>query len=530
MKFLQGLLFITFVYSQRVTNDSEVVESEQQMYESEQTAVVTKNDWEPQEYPEQDLATDELIFRKDVVIDSSQVATQSIRIIGGDLTVYGTVKGKITLYGGDAYLKEGAVIDGEIITVGGYVYRDPGAIIRGKIVESNLTEGLIYRETDQESDIQGHSYFDWDGKGTKSHRDWIHPEKHMFIYNRNEGVVFTPFNEFWDGRSHSSFRFSWSLGVRLNKGMTPGFTGRATFEKTFFKNKDLILFTSGFRESRTDDYYRLPALENSLAAFFGRQDFYDRWDETGWEVGLGLDLNLLKLKLKATSAELDTLPVVNLWSLFERERTLRPNLTVPNKQLGYYQGILAFRTLNYEALASGVALMLQAEYYQAPEEERNFLDIPIQELRQRHLGIAIVNWEFSYGLVLRNRFIVGIASNELDPYRYFGVGGLGSVSATPYKHQIGNRMLQWNLEFVMTPDFTASDWVVKAFLDAGHAWKTSDYGYDWNKIKNNGISSVGFGFGEGDEGESDLDWMVNIAKPLDRGDYIETTIRINYNF
>jgi len=530
MKLLQGLLFITFVYPQAVTSDPDTAKSVQRVYEAEQKAVGEKGDWQSQGYPEQDLATDELIFRKDVVIDSNEVATQSIRIIGGDLTVYGTVKGKITLYGGDAYLKGTAVIDGEIITVGGYVYRTPGVIIRGKIVESNLTEGLIYRETDQESDIQGQGYFGWHGKGTKLHRDWIHPEKHTFIYNRNEGVVFTPFNEFWDGQSHSSFRFSWSLGVRLNKGMAPGITGRATFEKTFFKNKDLILFTSGFRESRTDDYYRLPTRENSLAAFFGHQDFYDRWDETGWEVGLGLDLNLLKIKLKATSVELDTLPVVNLWSLFERERALRPNLAVSRQHLGYYQGILAFRTLDYQALASGVAIMLQAEYYQAPEEERNFLEIPVQALRQRHLGIAIVNWEFSYGLVLRNRFIVGTASNELDGYRYFSVGGLGSVSAAPYKIQVGNRMLQWNLEFVMTPDFTASDWVVKVFLDAGHAWKTSDYGYNWNEIKNNGISSVGFGVGEGDEGESDLDWMVNIAKPLDRGDYIETTIRINYNF
>lgn len=529
MKLLQGLLLVSFVYPQTMASYPDTAKPLQQAYEARKPIKVEKNDWSSTEYPEQDLATDELIFRKDVVIDSNEIAIQSIRIIGGDLTVYGTVKGKITLYGGDAYLKEKAVIDGEIITVGGYVYRDPGVIIRGKIVESNLTEGLLYRETDQESDIQGHSYFDWDGS-RKLHRDWIHPEKHTFIYNRNEGLVFTPFNEFWDGRSHSSFRFSWSLGVRLNKGVSPGIAGRATFEKTFFKNKDLILFTSGFRETRTDDYYRLPTLENSLAAFFGRQDFYDRWDETGWEVGLGLDLDLLKIKLKATSVEVDTLPVVNLWSLFERERLLRPNLSVPRQQLGYYQGILAFRTLNYEPLASGVAIMVQAEYYQAPEEERSFLEIPVQELRQRHLGIAIVNWEFSYGLVLRNRFIVGIASQELDPYRYFGVGGLGSVSAMPYKTQVGNRMLQWNLEFVMTPDFTASDWVVKVFLDAGHAWKTSDYGYSWSEIKNNGISSAGFGVGQGDEGESDLDWMVNIAKPLDRGDYIETTLRINYNF
>jgi hypothetical protein len=43
-----------------------------------------------------------------------------------------------------------------------------------------------------------------------------------------------------------------------------------------------------------------------------------------------------------------------------------------------------------------------------------------------------------------------------------------------------------------------------------------------------GISSFGIGVGSSDQ--EDIDWAVNIAKPLDGREDYETTIRFNYNF
>ena len=84
-----------------------------------------------QDEKKENLATDEFTFRADVTIDSGEVSKTNMRIIGGDLTVFGTVNGKITLFGGDATLKNGSVLNGEIITIGGNVYREPKSMVNG---------------------------------------------------------------------------------------------------------------------------------------------------------------------------------------------------------------------------------------------------------------------------------------------------------------------------------------------------------------------------------------------------------------
>ena len=91
------------------------------------------NQWEP----EGRTVTDEIIFYKDHVIPRGTISYDNIRIIGGDLIVDGTVKGKITLIGGDVKLNDTAVLDGQIVVVGGNVQKHANAVINGKIIESN---------------------------------------------------------------------------------------------------------------------------------------------------------------------------------------------------------------------------------------------------------------------------------------------------------------------------------------------------------------------------------------------------------
>lgn len=525
MKLILSFAFIfSLALSQLVENDS-LVYLETGHVESKENQISA-----PGFNSEQDeLSTSEIVFRNDVVVDSGQVISKNIRIIGADITVYGTVDGNITLYGGNAFLKRGAVLNGQLVTIGGYVTTEEGVTINGKIIESNLAEGLIYRKTDKDY-VTGHSEFNLDRRSLRSSRSWVHPKKSLFVYNRNEGLVFTPFNAVWDRANMSNFRLNWSLGVRIHKGVKPDFVGRGTLEKTFFPNRNLLLYSSIFKESRTDDSYRLPRKENSLAGFLGRQDFYDRWNETGWEIGLGLDfLPKLRLNAKAVISDQDSLHLLNLWSLFERSRPLRKSLAVQSGQVNYYQITLASRTPNYTTLSSGAALFLQSEYMQAAGDTTSLLDMKFSELINRNLIIFIMNWEFSPGLIFRSRLLAGSAGQNLPSQRYFGVGGLGSVAAQPYKAQLGDRMAQANLELLITPEFTGNDWIVILFANGGNAWFQDDYDFDFDKIKTNGISSAGIGLGSSDH-DDDLEWMINIAKPLDRSGPYETTIRINYNF
>lgn len=470
---------------------------------------------------QKETITDEIIFYKDHVIGPDELSYDNIRIIGGDLIVDGTIKGKITLIGGDVRLNSTAVVDGQIVVVGGNVQKDGGAVINGKIIESNLQEGLLYRETDPEDNIQGTSDFELEERSERARRSWIHPKVSTFIYNRNEGLLFTPFNFRWDRRSLSSFRISTSLGVRLKPDHTPDYTGRITLEKTFGLNRNITLFTSGFRQSRTDDAYRLSLTENTWASFLGRQDFYDRWDETGWEAGLGLDIYRLKIKASYGEASHDSISTADIWSLFEKNRILRDNLPVTQlDKVKRSEVSAAFRTGNYNPLHSGVALYAQSEMYETSADNGKQV--------YRTMAFGILNLEIAEGIVLRTRLIGGTSKGDLLSHRYFGVGGVGSVSAHPYKIQSGDQFVQGNFELIVTPEFTDSGWLLKLFADGGHAWMKSNYGFDLDKIKPAAITSAGIGIGRGDY--EDLSWTINIAKPMNEGGEVETTFRLNYNF
>lgn len=526
---LSLLMFLTLGIGQDtdeiedVREKGEEIREEAEELRDDKDEYHSESDWdnEDQWKSEDKTVTDEIIFYKDHVIAPGEVSYDNIRIIGGDLIVDGTVKGKITLIGGDVKLNATSVLDGQIVVLGGNVQKHGNAVINGKIIESNLKEGLLYRETDPEENIQGTSDFELEERSERAKHSWVHPKVSTIIYNRNEGLLFTPFNFRWDRRSLSSFRISTSLGVRLKPNHTPDFAGRITLEKTFGLNRNLSIFTRGFRQSRTDDAYRLPLTENTWASILGRQDFYDRWDETGWEAGLGIDISRLKIKAAYSEASHDSISVADIWSLFEKNRILRNNLPVTRlDKVKKSEITAAFRTNNYNPLHTSLALFGQSEWVET--------NIDTGRQVNRIVAFGIMNLEIADGIVFRTRLMGGTSSGTLLSHRYFGVGGLGSVGAHPYKIQTGDQFVQGNLELIITPEFTDSGWLVKLFFDGGHAWMKADYGFDFDQVKSSAVTSAGIGIGRGDY--DDLSWTINIAKPMNAGGEIETTLRFNYNF
>ncbi len=480
----------------------------------------------PDAKTEKPSAVNELKFLGDHIIRADETSYDRIRIIGGDLTVYGTVKGQISVIGGDVHLGKTANVEGEIIAIGGNIYREPGAIITGKVIETNLKEGLVYREYDKNPKIKGKSEFDLESRSERANFSWIHQKTDIFIYNRNEGLLFTPFNFQWDRESLSDFRLSFSLGYRFGQKAP---AGRITLEKSFFLNRNFIIYGSAFRESRTFDYYRLPEGENSVAAILGRQDFYDRWDERGYELGVGFDLSLIKINVKLATAKEDSIPVTDMWSIFERRRSLRPNLPMIPQQVNYLESTLAFRTRRYNPLHNGTALFIHYIGYHDAGNLSELAKLNPFTISNRVLGMAIVNWEFSEGIVLRTRLLAGTSARTLEPHRYFSVGGLGSVSAFPYKYQVGDQFAQGNVELIFTPEFLEEGMLLKVFADGGQAWMKDEFSFSdlWHR-QEDVISSVGIGIAQANR--DGLEWGVNFAQPLDDRDYLETTVRLNLNF
>jgi len=264
--------------------------------------------------------------------------------------------------------------------------------------------------------------------------------------------------------------------------------------------------------------------------FLARQDFYDRWDESGWETGFGFNIfKNIRIKTRFVSASQDTLPIWNMTSLFEKKRSLRPSLTFNPKNVNYTEISLMARTQNYTPLSNGAALYIQSEYIQADGDSSTVFSMDYGKAVRRNLALLVFNWEFSEGLVFRSRFMAGSGGESLPSHRLFNVGGLGSVEAQPFKAQQGNQMALLNLALYLTPEFTDGDWLISFFGNGGRAWDDSSWGTGWiSDNPKSAISSAGIGIGHGDWHE--FDWMINISKPLDHDGPYQTTIRFNHTF
>lgn len=468
-------------------------------------------------------SVEETKFFGDYTVNADETVHRKIRVIGGDLTVHGTVIGQIIVVGGDVYLKSTSVIEGRIITLGGTIYKEDGAFISGKTIESNLEGGLIYREVDENEPARD-SRFHLKNLAEYNSESWIHPRKSIFQYNRHEGVIFS--------LSHTidmSRQFQALLTLGYRSDASDKITGRLTMERHFLENRNLTFYLSFFNESKTDDGYRLPVDENSLAMLLGRQDFYDRWNELGWESGVGIKMHRIKLKASYGQADHDSLIVRNVRSLFEKERPLRPEIPgFTDRKVETLNFTAAFRTASFNPLTNGLALFVNRELF----KESGFGE-PVyrfdNDVIERTTAAAIVIFSPAPGLTVRTRLMAGMSVNELYSHRKFYVGGLGSVSAHPFKAQGGDMMVLGNIEFFLRPMHKKSDSYLKLFADGGHAWNKADYGFEalQDHIED-AISSYGFGFGSAEI--SDFEFGINFAFPSKGPKRTETTIRINYTF
>lgn len=465
---------------------------------------------------------EETKFFGDYTVGVDEVVNKKIRVIGGNLTVFGTVIGQIIVVGGDVYLKSSSIIKGRIITLGGTINQEEGAIVSGKTIESNLEGGLIYREV-EENEPARDSHFNLKDLADYNSESWVHAKKNLFQYNRQEGVVLNLSNTI-DFALRSQVQ--WTLGYRSDAAEK--IIGRLTIEHHFLENRNLTFYLSFFNQAKTDDGYRLPDAENSLAMVLGRQDFYDRWDETGWEFGTGIKLNRIKLKASYSQADHDSLKVRNVRSVFEKTRTLRPDIPgFKNRKVETLTLTAAFRTENYHPLGNGAALLFNKEFYKGFDSSDPVYNMS-ENVIDRTLATAIIVLSPGPGLTIRTRFMGGMSSNEPFSHRLFHVGGLGSVSAHPYKVQSGDMMVQANVEFFLRP-LDKSGPYLKLFADGGHAWNRSDYGFgEIMEHLDKAISSYGIGIGSAEI--SDFGVGLNIAIPSFGSKHTETTVRINYSF
>ncbi len=304
-------------------------------------------------------------------------------------------------------------------------------------------------------------------------------------YNRVEGI----YTGLRVKRYESYYGFS-------NKPFIYGFTGYSFgsndfeyllgLEKGFFEDYHIAFGGEYHRMIDTEDRWIIPDLENSLAAFFLKEDFQDFYFREGGS--FYISQNFTK-RFNLTAAyryeELDSLAKSVNWALFAgKSKDFREN---PAMDAGTVRSITANFTIDSRNSRSAPyrGWYIQFEYEHAGGDlggDFSFDRVLMDIRRYQPIG-------FNEGLDFRLR--IGTANGYLPWHKSFHLGGLSTLRGFKYKefpngplNRGGNRMLLAQIEYRMgeqdLPD--ELDWGLLElfnliiFIDSGWVGDT-DSGY-----------------------------------------------------
>ncbi|MBL7074588.1 BamA/TamA family outer membrane protein [candidate division KSB1 bacterium] len=452
-------------------------------------------------------------------VEKGEVVNDNVSVIGGDVYIAGTTKGNISVYGGDVEIASIARVEGNIRCLGGKINRAEEAEVMGRLVEANLG-GITIKPRKKE--------------GTKIKKPKIKfPEEKYGLeigdlstirFNRVEGLYLQGGDK-WKSPPPVNVLFYGYGGYGFSMEEWRYLLG---LERYWFQRSQLKAGISVYRETATPDEWIIPADENSLAAFFLKEDFHDFYRREGVSVSLSQRLfGRLKLGAQYRQDEHDSLRKNTNWSLFGGHKVFRENFSTVGDSIteGTMKSLFFLGRLGI-AGEGNWRLLIYGEYEFAKKSmggDFNF-DRILLDLR--------LHQPVSVGEMISLRLRAGSASGILPNQKAFYLGYIGSLRGYEYKEFWGDRMVLGNLEYRIGMDFTPGDINLILFGDSGLAWNAGpDERNDWTKsfdrLKWNRLKSD-LGIAVCDE---DDEHRLNIAKRLDRGeDAWVISFRINRMF
>ncbi|MED0674897.1 hypothetical protein ABEV55_16940 [Aneurinibacillus thermoaerophilus] len=85
-------------------------------------------------------------MHQSTVIPDKQ-SVENVIVIGGDATIYGTVREAIVIFNGDLTVKKSAKIEGIILVIGGSIHQEPGAHVTDNVLSlafDNATKNSLF--------------------------------------------------------------------------------------------------------------------------------------------------------------------------------------------------------------------------------------------------------------------------------------------------------------------------------------------------------------------------------------------------
>lgn len=418
-----------------------------------------------------------LRFDGDAAIEEDELIDGDVIILKGTLKVDGHVDGTVLALFGDVELGSTAYVRGDVVSVNGKVWTKDETKIRGDVVvttvpiEDENDEIIIRRRDDNDQDYSRHQHY-------SRHQNW--PDDNDEIawadHNRVDGITLglqLPRPGWWANKNHN-FALIGKAGY--------SFAGKqwqyqAGLER--WTAGDYRFSVGGEFHNMTDtqDRWIICDHENSLAAFFLKEDFRDYYNRSGWSVWASQNFSK-GTKLTATYQYDDfrNLEKRTNWSLFGKGKHFPENpqaLPSGYTQANGYDTPLTIKSLsgtftidsrnNVKRPTKGWYINAFAEY--AGKEFDNLYQF------ERYI-VDIANYfPLSWDEHISFRVRLGSSRGLLPPMYWYDLGGISTLRGLRHKEMTGDRMVLGNIEYHVqagNDNFLGVDVIL--FVDSGLAW------------------------------------------------------------
>ena len=359
-------------------------------------------------------------------------------------------------------------------------------------------------------------------------------ENLIFRYNRVEGLFLGleyPQKYYWNEQRISLFA-SGGYGFASHR-WRGGIGGSHQFG---FNNKLLEFGIEGHSLTDSRDQWIIGAGENTLAAFFLRDDYRDYYEREGFSIWTGLykkwKLSDMQFQIAFLNDQYGSLSKNANWSVFGTHKTFREN---PFVDEGKSKSILA--TFKFHSTNSRRIFMTGWSISASAEVAGRALG-GIFDFNSYHFDIRRyqgLNRYSNFNIRLRAASATGDA-----PYqKIFELGGFGTIPAFSFKEFSGNRMLLANAEYILNgrlledveffPSWLLGNLNIILFTDAGYVTSVNTEAPFLKGFEDLSYSSIHSDWGVA-LGSRDGKLRLGFAWRTDKSEPVKIFLRINRPF
>lgn len=294
---------------------------------------------------------------------------------------------------------------------------------------------------------------------------------------------------------------------------------RLGVRKDFFTLQRLSVGAEVFDVIETRDDWMISKVENALAAFLFREDFYDYYGVSGYRFFVDhrfLENHTLRAELRRQSYE--QVKTNTNWSVFGGDKRFRPNPYNPDFPIlpGDETSLALMGAFDWR---DNPIFPLTGWYFEVMYEH-TWNQVPAADnLSTDGLFLSIKRYQQTFGTQrLTARFMFGSRSGSLGAQHLMHMGGVGSLRGYRDKEFVGNRFVMLNANY-----FFGGALLQKVPLDLLPFWETLtlgvfvDTGTAWFANREASLFDMG-GFGL-DDLKTDLGVSMLLSEGLLRIDF-----------